>query len=200
MNDSSASAQKLPKGRKLLKARTAQVTNGDSINVSQVTNESNVTISETSSCLKEKDAKKRKPQKRTKSKADSEVDSFEASKEQSSTSLENACQKNVASSKKRKVEPGKDGGKDVGKGGSLKDKQKLDRQKGKTEDAMSDEDKVSASEELKYWKRLRQDLERVRLLLELIRKREKMKSSLVCIMLFIFCAVLLFFKRSFTIN
>jgi hypothetical protein len=38
---------------------------------------------------------------------------------------------------------------------------------------------MSVGEQLRYWRRLRQDLERVRLLLELIRKREKLKRDLV---------------------
>ncbi len=43
--------------------------------------------------------------------------------------------------------------------------------------------------QLKYWKQLRHDLERARLLIELIRKREKLKSDLVSASLLFGCFV-----------
>lgn len=42
---------------------------------------------------------------------------------------------------------------------------------------VSSEESAAANAQLKYWKRLRQDLEKARLLVELIRKREKLKRE-----------------------
>jgi len=185
VNGSLASAPKLQSGKKPLKTRGAPNTAGsntDSMNVSQVSDESNNTTSETSVAAKDKGTKKRKPQKRLADKGSSEDGHLETSEEQGSAILEKVSHKNVASSKKRKSEQCKVSGKDAGKDKLVKGKQKkLEMQKRKMEDAASAETdaEIPAAEQLQYWKRLRQDLERVRLLLELIRKREKMKSSLV---------------------
>lgn len=45
---------------------------------------------------------------------------------------------------------------------------------------LSEEEMESLKEQLSLWKALRHDLERARLLVELVRKREKAKKKLVC--------------------
>lgn len=49
--------------------------------------------------------------------------------------------------------------------------------KGERADASNDDEKRKLKEQLRYWQRLRHDLERARLLIEQIKKREKMKMN-----------------------
>lgn len=85
-------------------------------------------------------------------------------------------------SRKRKKAHAEENGSQLGK-----NQEKLAAEKRALEEdsVQNDSAEMSVSEQLRYWRRLRQDLERVRLLLELIRKREKLKRDLVSLVKFV---------------